>query len=81
MALRHPPQKSKYDDTTYWAFHDAPEALGKAYALSPGTLIHRLVKLGAPTAPFEFKEWRVSPLHVFEGLYKERCRELGAIPA
>jgi len=81
MALDFPPKLGQHSGAAYWSFHDAPQALGKAYALSAGRLVYRLVKLGAPVEPFEFEEWQVSPLHVFETLYKERCRELGAIPA
>ena len=82
MALGYPPQESKLgDNSRFWAFHDAPKALGQAYALSPGTLQHRLVKLGAPMEPFDFDDWQVCPHHAFEILYRERCRELGAIPA
>ena len=82
MALRWEPQKSKHDDARYWSFDDAPKALGKAYALSARErLIHRLARLGAPIDPFGLEHWRVSPFFVFEQLYRDRCRELGAIPA
>ena len=81
MALGYPPRESKHDESRFWAYHDALKAVGKAFALSPGTLTHRLAKLGAPIDPFDTDDWQVSPLQVFETLYRERCRELGAIPA
>ena len=81
MALGYPPKTGQHTQLDYWSFDDAHQALGKAYALSAGMLVYRLVKLGAPVEPFEFEGWQVSPLHIFETLYMERCSELGAIPA
>lgn len=81
MALGFPPKKGKHSGAEYWSFHDAPQALGRAYALSPGTLIQRLVTLGAPAEPFEEDAWQVCPHSTFGRLYHERCRELGVTPA
>lgn len=80
MALGYPPQKGKHSGALFWSFDDAPKALGAAYVLSPGTLVQRLVTLGAPDDPFGEDNWGVSPQSVFEKLYHERCRELGDTP-
>ena len=77
MAMGYPPRQLLPDDQCrYWAVDDAPKALGKAYALSPGTLLHRLVQLGAPTEPFGCDYWEVNPYDVFSALYQQRFNEL-----
>ena len=81
MALDYPPSKGKYSGVEYWSFADADRALGRAYALSPDTLIQRLVQLGAPIQPFDEDDWQVYPYGVFEKLYQQRCQELGVTPA
>ena len=55
MALGYPPQESKLGDSRFWAFHDAPKALGQSLCAIPRNAAASPGKTGRPDGAVRFR--------------------------